>query len=451
MVERALTSERAQWGEGHPRVKLLRESLGDLRAQLKKQQEAIIAAFVDRLRQEYEVLDNKYTQLRSSYDEQFKQAADVSKQSLELASLQDALARTERYSDILEERIKELNLSEDAGGMNVVDILEVAAPSNVPTYPVRTRFLATGILGGVLLGFGLAWLRDLLDHRLRSVEEIASALQLPVIGALPFFGEKASKSQAGQMVALAPRSRSAEAVRTLRTALHFGLAGRDVKCVLITSPSPGDGKSTVASNLALALAQADQRVLLLDADLRKPSQHKIFETSRDIGLSSILTDRRPIEEAIVPNVLGLIDFLPAGPTPANPVELLNNGFFAELLEKLRGRYDRIVIDSPPIMPIADARVIAALADATLLVLRAERSTRRISLAARDELWRVRASRIGVVVNGVPLRKLGPYGYGYGQEYGSYGYVSYGYGEETDDNRRKPKALPVEQLAGTDTT
>jgi Mrp family chromosome partitioning ATPase len=129
------------------------------------------------------------------------------------------------------------------------------------------------------------------------------------------------------------------------------------------------------------------------------------------------------------------------------VELLNNGFFADMLNRLRERYDRIVIDSPPVMPVADARVIAALGDATILVLRAERSTRRIGLAARNELWRVRATRIGVVVNGVPLRKQGHYGSGYGYGYGEYGYMTYGYGgeEDTSNGRSgKRKALLAKQ-------
>jgi Mrp family chromosome partitioning ATPase len=144
-----------------------------------------------------------------------------------------------------------------------------------------------------------------------------------------------------------------------------------------------------------------------------------------------------------------LDLLPCGPLPANPVELLNNGFFAEVLDKLRERYDRIIIDSPPVMPVADARVIAALGDATILVLRAERSTRRISLAARNELWRVRATRIGVVVNGVPVRKQGHYGSGYGSGYGEYGYLSYGYGDEesAEDGRpSKRKAMLTKQVA-----
>jgi capsular exopolysaccharide synthesis family protein len=333
---------------------------------------------------------------------------------------------------LLDDRIKEVNLTEEVGAMNVT-IMDAAGVSSQPSYPDSARFLASGILLGGLAGFGLAWLRDLLDHRLKSVEEIAAVLQLPVLGAMPFFGEKQDKGHAGRIVSFSPRSMAAESVRTLRTALHFGLAARDVKVIVVTSPSPGDGKSTIASNLAIAMAQADQRVLLIDADLRKPTQHEIFELTTNRGLGSVLIDRRPVEEAILPNVINGLDILPCGICPNNPVELLNNGFFAEMLSKLKEKYDRIIIDSPPVMPVADARVIAALGDATLLVLRAERTTRRIGLAARNELWRVRATRIGVVVNGVPLRKQGSYGYGYGSGFGEYGYVTYGgYGNEEQE-------------------
>ena len=442
-VEQVLTTERAQWGEGHPRVRLLRESYDELKKQLKKQQDAIVIAYVDGLRQEYEVLDHKRNELRTAYDRQFKMATDVSSQALELAALEDALERTERLCDILDDRIKEVNLTEEVGPMNV-SIMEPAGVSTEPSYPIRSRFLASGILAGGLLGFGLAWLRDVLDHRLKSVEEITSVLQLPVLGALPYFGDKQEAAQISRIVALTPRSTAAESVRTLRTALHFGLAGRDVKCIVVTSPSPGDGKSTVACNLAIAMSQADQRVLLVDADLRKPTLHLVFEVPATRGLGSVLTDRRPVEEAIVPGVLDSLDLLPCGPLPTNPVELLNNGFFAEVLNKLRERYDRIIIDSPPVIPVADARVIAAIGDATILVLRAERSTRRISVAARNELWRVRATRIGVVVNGVPLRRQSHYGSGYG--YGEFGYMTYSYGEEAgaETSRSAKKALLTKQ-------
>ena len=137
----------------------------------------------------------------------------------------------------------------------------------------------------------------------------------------------------------------------------------------------------------------------------------------------MLAERQPAEDFIVPVDSSTLELLPCGSCPSNPVELLNNGFFAEFLEELKSKYDKIVIDAPPVMPVADARVIAAQTEATILVLRADRSTRRLSLAARDELWRVRAQRLGIVVNAVPGRKQADYASGYGYGYGSYGYAS----------------------------
>jgi capsular exopolysaccharide synthesis family protein len=191
------------------------------------------------------------------------------------------------------------------------------------------------------------------------------------------------------------------------------------------------------------MAQAGQRVLLIDADLRKPTQHEIFELDPQLGLGTLLAERRPLEEVIIPAVLDSLDFLPCGPCPANPVELLNNGYFAELVERLKGRYDKVIIDSPPVMPVADARIIAALADATILVLRAESSTRRLSIAARNELWRVRAQRLGLVVNRVPTGKQDSYNYGYS----SASYDSYAaYGGELTDQRSRSKRSSTRKSA-----
>lgn len=438
-LEQALVTERAQWGEGHPRVKLLNDSVVKLRKELKAKQTAIIESFVESVRQEYELLDHKRSELQAAYDRQFEAATRVSALVTESISLEDQVARAERESDNVEDRIKEVNVTEEASGVTAVDVVEPAGVSTMPSYPSRVRFLAIGIAAGAFLGFALAWLRELLDHRLRGVDEVSEALQLPVLGMLPHLPGARNNAHVGRLVAHAPRCSIAEAVRTLRTALHFGLAGHETKTLCVTSPSPGDGKSTVASNLAIAMAQADQRVLLIDADLRKPSQHTIFELDPQLGLSSVLTDRRPAEDAIVPSGVELLDLLPCGPLPANPVELLNNGFFGELLDQLKERYDKIVIDSPPVMPVADARVIAAVADSTLLVLRAERSARRLSQAARNELWRVRAQRLGVVVNGVPTGRQ-DYGYGYGS--GEYGYGQIDDSGLAPGRRKKSRALPA---------
>src|SRR5262249_30432476 len=151
-----------------------------------------------------------------------------------------------------------------------------------------------------------------------------------------------------------PMSDVAEAYRTVRTAVYFGQSSGVAKTLLVTSPSPGDGKTTLASNLAIAMAQAGNRILLLDADFRKPTQHKIFELDKRMGLSSVLAGQAKLADAIQHTSVPGLDVLPCGPIPANPSEILNSQTFADLLEQLTGRYDHVLLDSPPVMPVTDA-------------------------------------------------------------------------------------------------
>jgi capsular exopolysaccharide synthesis family protein len=231
-------------------------------------------------------------------------------------------------------------------------------------------------------------------------------------------------------------SESAEAYRTVRTALFFGAAGADAKTILVTSPAPGDGKSTSASNLAIAMAQAGHRTLLLDADFRKPTQHRVFQLEDRVGLSSVIAGQAPLRDAIQRTNVARLQVLPCGPIPPNPAEILNGKRFAQVMDVLVRAYDRIVIDSPPVMPVTDARILAASADVTVMVLRANKSTHRLSVHAREGLISVGANILGVVVNDVPRRKSG---YGYGG-YGGYGYYgTYG---------GKQPAGAIEQAVGS---
>jgi len=457
-LEQQLITERARWGEGYPSVKLLRDSLAELREQQAERQEAVVRAYVDTLRQNYELLTQRRDELQRAYDEQFKLATRVSRDAAKLASLEEAYEDTKNFSAIIDKQIQEVNLTEEVGAMNV-SRLEIAQPG-FQTYPDRAQTASLGLAFGAIVGFGLAWLRDLLDQRLKSVEEIASTLQTPVLGTLPVLaanGRRASRSEGGRVVALEPRSLAAEAVRTLRTTLQFAAgAGASPKVVVVTSPAPGDGKSTVASNLAIAMAHAGQRVLLVDADMRKPTQSEIFGGEHEVGLSSVLSGEIGAERAIGPSGVESLDLLPCGPRPSNPVELLNNGRLQAAMIALGEAYDQIVIDSPPVMPVADARIIASLGDATLLVLRAERSTRRLALGARDELLKVRAPNLGVVVNAAPIHRAS-YNYGYGYGYGGYGPSGYsdesgasGRGREARQRKRLGKQAEADQpLAGVD--
>jgi capsular exopolysaccharide synthesis family protein len=220
----------------------------------------------------------------------------------------------------------------------------------------------------------------------------------------------------GQKAHLEPKSIVAEAYRTIRTAVFFGVPKDEAKTIHITSPSPGDGKSTIVSNLAIAMAQAGQKTLVVDADFRKPMQHQIFEIAKDEkGLADVVAGAASIEEAINPGPVEDLDVLSCGTEIPNPSEVLNSDAFAKLLNELSERYDRVLVDSPPVGPVADSQILSALCDITLLVLRAEVSTRRHSQHARDSLIGVGGHLLGAVVNGV-RRKHGHYGY-----YSGYGY------------------------------
>jgi capsular exopolysaccharide synthesis family protein len=206
--------------------------------------------------------------------------------------------------------------------------------------------------------------------------------------------------------------------------VFFGAPKDQAKTILVTSPAPADGKTTLASNLAIAMAQAGQKTLIIDGDFRKPMQQNIFNVNHsDVGLSSTLAGITTSSEAIRPTEVEGLELLPCGASVPNPSELLNSDRFAQLLEILSDRYDRIIIDSPPVMPVTDAQILAAICDVTLLVLRAKKSTRKTSKQARDGLSSVGARILGAIVNDVQRKDR----YGY---YNSYGHN----GKKKTDNR-----------------
>jgi capsular exopolysaccharide synthesis family protein len=199
--------------------------------------------------------------------------------------------------------------------------------------------------------------------------------------------------------------------------VYFGADGSRCKTILVTSPESGDGKTTCVSNLAIAIAQTGRSVLLLDADFRKPTQHKNLDIKDAVGLSTVLAGRERIEQAIQRTGVEGLDILPCGPIPANPSEILNSREFADLIESLAMRYDHILFDSPPVNAVTDARILGAICDATIMVLRADKSTKKAGEHARNALLGVGARVLGAIVNDAPRSR----GYDvYGGSY--YGHV-----------------------------
>jgi capsular exopolysaccharide synthesis family protein len=346
--------------------------------------------------------------LQRSYTEEHKRAAELDSRVGEYGRLQEDLNRDKATRDSYEAKIRDIELTRDAGALNI-EVLEAGQVEPRPSWPNPVRVMPVALAMGLCLGLLLACMREWVDDRFRSAGEIKSSLGMPLLAVIPNTTTKRSPSVSGQRVLLDPGSDTAEAYRSLRAAILYSAPAGQLKTLLVTSPNSGDGKTTLVSNLAIAMAQGGRKVLVIDADLRNPTQHDIFGVKNNTGLSALLAGRSTAETAVQRSHVPNLDILPCGPTPANPAEILNSREFGEALESLSDKYDCVVLDSPPVEAVADARIIAASCDATLIVLKAQTAHRRTTEHTRDSLTSVGARVLGVVVNDLPRRGSNTYG------------------------------------------
>ena len=433
-LQRRRADRLRQLTADHPAVAALDAEITKARKELDRLDAKFAQSQVAVAEQQYLAAKEKEDRVAKYFEEQRKEAVNLNEQLAQYTILQSEYEQTKKLCDILDDRIKELNITEDVGALNI-SILEVARPADSPSEPQKARSMAIALVLGLMLGCGIALIRDWMDQRLRSAEEISAILGVPVLGVIPSMSKNQNIVTRGQKVHLDSGSAEAEAFRTVRTAVFFGAPKSETKTILVTSPAAMDGKTTIVSNLAIAMAQAGQKILVLDADFRRPMQHKIFETENgNKGLSSVLAGVTSLKEAIQATKVNGLQVMPCGPDVPNPSEVLNSETFAELLEQLSKEYDRVIVDSPPVMPVTDSQILAARCDITLVVLRADRSTRKVSMQAREGILSVGGKILGVVVNDVS-RKSGRYGY-YGYYYGPY------YGRKKQKSRKKTSAAVI---------
>ena len=334
--------------------------------------------------------DEQAQQLRTSFEAEQKATLGVNAKSVEYDQLASAAERNEHALDVLDDRLKDIDFTKDVGPITI-SVLETAKAGGRPVSPVRANILGESLVAGLMAGLAAALLADRLDQRLRSIEEIPALFDTPILGVIPRVVRRNMANAVGRETFLLPRSATAEAFRAVRTAIYFGAGSTDeqsVKTILFTSPTPGDGKSTCVSNLAIAVAQAGRRVLLIDADCRRPVQHKTHKVDDSIGLTGVLTGRGTLTSAIRPTEIERLDLLACGPLPHNPTELLDSQLLLDVLAEAGRRYDQVLIDSPPVNLVSDARILAASCDAAVMVLRPERSTRRGATMAWNMLGSV---------------------------------------------------------------
>jgi capsular exopolysaccharide synthesis family protein len=283
-----------------------------------------------------------------------------------------------------------------------VDKLIVISPAVLPDRPVlpnKTLNVLIAFAAGLMAAIALAFLLDYVDQSIKTDDEVTERLGLVPIGHIAYVA--ADKGRQTELVALDGHSTSSEAFKALRTSVLFATVDDKVKSILITSPELGEGKSRTAANLAIALAQAGHKTLLIDADFRRPSQHRLFGRVRNIGLSNLILEDVSEQEALAPvDSVPNLWLLSSGPTPPNPSELLGSARMTEIMSKLWHQFEYVIVDTPPVNAVTDATIIASSASATVLIVEQGRTTWPALTHAKQTLDRVKANTIGVVVNKV---------------------------------------------------
>jgi exopolysaccharide transport family protein len=432
-----------QFGPSYPKLAQLSSQLKEVETEIQAEMRKVAA----RLRGDYLAAVQRESMLHSALEKQKQEANKLNESAIEYSLLKRDVDSNRTLYEGLLERLKEAGVTAGLRSNNfrIVDVARVPTSPSGPNIPSNLGFaLALGLSTGI----GLAFLLENMDNTVRTPEQAQTISALPSLGMIPLGSRRSKEVGGSRKLALAsskeavelvtqsrPRSQMAESYRALRTSLLLTFVGGPPKVILITSALPEEGKTTTSVNSAIVLAQKGIRVLLIDADLRRPSIHKTLGMGPKIGLSNVLTGNATLEQAIIPStVLPNLFILPAGTPPPNPAELLASVQMKTVLEELREQYDHIVIDTPPTLSVTDAVVMSTSADAVVLVIRSGQTTKPALRRARDILIQVNARVCGVLLNAVDLNSADYY---YHYEY--QGKYSRGYYQE-DELSSTPEAV-----------
>jgi len=360
-----------------------------------------------------------------------KEALNLTKKEVEYLNLEREVTTNREMYNTLLSKVKELSLAGEAD-LNNIRIVEQAELPALPTGSMRMTLVLGGALG-LFLGIGFAFFLKYLENTVRTPDDVEQHLDVPVMGVVPQIPE--AKDSKIPLLVLSDNSRSApaEAYRSIRTNLLFSDGEASLKTIVFTSTGPKEGKTLTVSNLGMALAQAGQKVLLIDADLRRPMLHRVFNLDRSKGLSTVLAGEMSLDDAIAkPELEGSdginLSVLTSGAVPTNPSEILGSAQMKELIGRAREQYDVVLLDSAPVLGMTDTAVLASESDAAVIVIKTGEATRKALKLAISQLEQVGVDITGVILNNVDVKHDRYYDYYYYYYYSPYG----------DDEERKVK-------------
>jgi polysaccharide biosynthesis transport protein len=333
------------------------------------------------------------------------------------------------FNKLLSAKIEATKLDLEIPRNQFVEITGPAEPGESPVKPNKTLNIILGVIIGLIMGVGLAFFIEYLDTSVKTIDEVERAFQAPVLGVIP--------QNVGYLVDEGPESPHAEAYRVLRTNILFSRKDEKLNTIVVISAGAGEGKSMTTVNLATVFSQAGQRVLVVDSDLRRPTLHKVLRVSNNLGLTNYLLKQNKLEEVIQPTSVAMLDFMASGKLPSTSMSILGSAQMKEMVAELKQRYDFIFFDSPPVLGVSDASVLASEVDMVIQVIQYRRYPQPMSIRAKQLIEKVGGNLIGILLNNINMSQDESYYYYTGYYHGGYYYSS---NEDSQESAAKPKEV-----------
>jgi Mrp family chromosome partitioning ATPase len=341
--------------------------------------------------------------------------------------LKKELETLDRVRQAMQAAIMQENVSGAISKQSSVEVIDTAIAGLHPVKPAKALNITLGAIAGLLLGVGLAFFIEYLDTSVKTIDDVEQALQAPVLGVIP--------QNVGTLINEGPESPHAEAYRVLRTNVLFSRKDPSLRTMTVVSGGAGEGKSTTIFNLATIFAQQGSRVLIVDSDLRRPSLHKLLNVANTVGLTNYLLKQNKLEEVIQTTNLPSMDFLPSGKLPSSSMGILNSAAMRAFIEEAKSRYDFVFFDSPPIMGVSDASILASEVDMAILVVQYRKYPQQMTLRAKQMVEKVGGKLLGVVLNNINISQDSYYYY--------YSGYYYDYYSKSEDSRPDGEKKAVE--------
>lgn len=438
----SLARDRAElagkYGPEHPRIKIIDAQIEAVNKAYQHEIDTNLKSFEST----YQALISSEKSLLEMMEKEKQNAIALSKIDIEYKPYARTVDENTKVYELIAKRQKELDLTGLLKSNNV-RVLERATVPGSPASPKPLQNLLIALACGLGLGIALAFAIEILDNTLKTQVDVETFLGVPVLGLIPIIGQGKvdPKTKPGKNdeqvrdrdlgISREPRSLAAECCRSIRTNVLFMSPDHPIRTMVITSPSPQEGKTTTAINLAIVMAEAGGRVLLVDTDMRRPRLHRSFAVPNQQGISTLILGNTKLDDAIKRTEIPNLDVLTCGPIPPNPSELLHTKRFAQILEDCKTRYEHIILDSPPTSAVTDPAVLGNLADGVILIVKGASTTRDAAAHARRQLVSAKCRLLGVIVNEIDFSNPGyGYHYYYYRKYSRYGYT-YGTGPTTE--------------------